>query len=121
LALGPTILDELERESRWLREELFGPVLSVHRAPGLEAAIEWCNGSRYGNSAVLFTSSGGSARSFRNRIEAGMMGVNVGVVAPVAWFRFAGFTDCFQGDLHANGRDAFDFYTRRKVVTSRWP
>lgn len=119
--LGPTILDELEPESRWLREELFGPLLSVHRAPDLEAAIDWCNGSRYGNAAVLFTASGGAARSFRHRIEAGMVGINAGVAAPVAWFPFAGFKDSFQGDLHANGRDAFDFYTRRKVVTSRWP
>ncbi len=119
--LGPTILDALEPESRWLREELFGPVLSIYRAPGLDAAIEWCNGSRYGNAAVIFTRSGGAARAFRHRIEAGMVGVNIGVAAPVAWFPFAGFKDSFQGDLHANGRDAFDFYTRRKVVTSRWP
>ncbi|MBV9536732.1 MAG: CoA-acylating methylmalonate-semialdehyde dehydrogenase [Solirubrobacterales bacterium] len=119
--LGPTILDDLEPESHWLREELFGPILSVHRAPHLEAAIDWCNGSRYGNSAMLFTASGGDARTFRHRIEAGMVGVNIGVAAPVAWFPFAGFKDSFRGDLHANGRDAFDFYTRRKVVTSRWP
>ncbi len=118
--LGPTILDDLGPESRWLREELFGPVLSIHRAPDLEAAIEWCNGSRYGNSAILFTSSGSTARTFRYSIEAGMIGVNIGVAAPVAWFPFAGFKDSFRGDLHANGRDAFDFYTRRKVVTSRW-
>jgi malonate-semialdehyde dehydrogenase (acetylating)/methylmalonate-semialdehyde dehydrogenase len=119
--LGPTILDELEPESRWLREELFGPVLAVHRVPDLHTAIQWCNGSRYGNSAMLFTASGGAARAFRHSIEAGMVGVNIGVAAPVAWFPFAGFKDSFQGDLHANGRDAFDFYTRRKVVTSRWP
>jgi malonate-semialdehyde dehydrogenase (acetylating)/methylmalonate-semialdehyde dehydrogenase len=119
--LGPTILDELDSESRWLREELFGPVLSIHRVPDLESAIVWCNGSRYGNSAMLFTSSGGAARTFRQGIEAGMVGVNIGVAAPIAWFPFAGFKDSFHGDLHANGRDAFDFYTRRKVVTSRWP
>jgi malonate-semialdehyde dehydrogenase (acetylating)/methylmalonate-semialdehyde dehydrogenase len=119
--LGPTILDALEPESRWLREELFGPVLSIHRTPDLDEAIEWCNASRYGNAAVIFTRSGGAARIFRHRIEAGMVGVNIGVAAPVAWFPFAGFKDSFQGDLHANGRDAFDFYTRRKVVTSRWP
>jgi malonate-semialdehyde dehydrogenase (acetylating)/methylmalonate-semialdehyde dehydrogenase len=118
--LGPTILDELEPDSRWLREELFGPLLSVHRVPDLETAIDWCNGSRYGNSAMLFTASGRAARTFRHGIEAGMVGINIGVAAPVAWFPFAGFKDSFQGDLHANGRDAFDFYTRRKVVTSRW-
>jgi malonate-semialdehyde dehydrogenase (acetylating)/methylmalonate-semialdehyde dehydrogenase len=118
--LGPTILDQLEPESRWLREELFGPLLSIHRAPDLEAAIAWCNRSRYGNSAVLFTTSGNAARTFRYGIEAGMLGVNIGVAAPVAWFPFAGFKDSFEGDLHANGRDAFEFYTRKKVVTSRW-
>jgi malonate-semialdehyde dehydrogenase (acetylating)/methylmalonate-semialdehyde dehydrogenase len=118
--LGPTILDRLEAESRWLREELFGPLLSICRAPDLASAIEWCNGSRYGNAAVLFTTSGKAARAFRYGIEAGMLGVNIGVAAPVAWFPFAGFKDSFEGDLHANGRDAFEFYTRKKVVTSRW-
>jgi malonate-semialdehyde dehydrogenase (acetylating)/methylmalonate-semialdehyde dehydrogenase len=118
--LGPTILDELEPESRWLREELFGPLLSVHRAAALEQAIAWCNESRYGNAAVIFTRSGAAARAFRHGMQAGMLGVNIGVPAPVAWFPFAGFKDSFDGDLHANGRDAFDFYTRRKVITSRW-
>ncbi len=119
--LGPTILDGLDPESRWLREELFGPVLSVVRVPDLAAAIEWTNASRYGNSAVIFTSSGGAARTFRYRVRAGMIGVNVGVAAPVAWFPFAGWNDSFEGDLHANGNDAIEFYTRKKVVTSRWP
>jgi malonate-semialdehyde dehydrogenase (acetylating)/methylmalonate-semialdehyde dehydrogenase len=118
--LGPTILDQLEPESRWLREELFGPLLSVYRAPDLDKAITWCNGSRYGNAAVIFTTSGKAARAFRYGIEAGMVGINIGVAAPVAWFPFAGFKDSFDGDLHANGRDAFEFYTRKKVLTSRW-
>jgi malonate-semialdehyde dehydrogenase (acetylating) / methylmalonate-semialdehyde dehydrogenase len=118
--LGPTIIDQLEPESRWLREELFGPLLSIYRAPDLDSAITWCNGSRYGNAAVLFTTSGKAARAFRYGIEAGMVGINIGVAAPVAWFPFAGFKDSFDGDLHANGRDAFEFYTRKKVVTSRW-
>lgn len=119
--LGPTIMDELDPESRWLREELFGPVLSVMRAPDLDAAIDWSNGSRYGNAAVIFTAAGRSARRFRERIQAGMLGVNVPVAAPVAWFPFAGWKDSFAGVLHANGRDAFEFYTRKKVLTSRWP
>ncbi|HZU39995.1 MAG TPA: CoA-acylating methylmalonate-semialdehyde dehydrogenase [Solirubrobacteraceae bacterium] len=118
--LGPTILEHLPEESHWLREELFGPVLCVRRVADLDAAIAWCNGSRYGNSAVLFTTSGSAARAFRYGIEAGMLGVNIGVAAPVAWFPFAGFKDSFDGDLHANGHDAFEFYTRKKVVTSRW-
>ena len=118
--LAPTVLDGLDPESRWLREELFGPVLGLLRVPDLAAAIEWTNGSRYGNSAIIFTSSGGAAREFRYRVSAGMLGVNVGVAAPVAWFPFAGWGDSFDGDLHANGNDAIEFYTRKKVVTSRW-
>jgi malonate-semialdehyde dehydrogenase (acetylating) / methylmalonate-semialdehyde dehydrogenase len=118
--LGPTVLDLADTESRAARDELFGPVLSVVRVPDLDAAIDWSNGSRYGNSAILFTSSGGAAQRFRQRIEAGMLGVNIGVAAPVAWFPFAGWKDSMVGDLHANGDDAFTFYTRRKVVTSRW-
>ena len=118
--LGPTILDLTDPEARAGREELFGPVLSVVRVPDLDAAIDWTNGSRYGNSAILFTSSGGAAQRFRQRVEAGMLGVNIGVAAPVAWFPFAGWKDSMVGDLHATGHDAFTFYTRRKVVTSRW-
>ena len=118
--LAPTILDRVAPESRAAREELFGPLLCLLRADDLGAAIDWCNASRYGNSAIIFTRSGAAAREFRHRIEAGMLGVNVGVAAPVAWFPFAGWKDSFDGDLHANGRDAIDFYTRKKVVTSRW-
>jgi malonate-semialdehyde dehydrogenase (acetylating)/methylmalonate-semialdehyde dehydrogenase len=118
--LGPTILDLPDLETRAGREELFGPVLSVVRVPDLDAAIDWTNGSRYGNSAILFTSSGGAAQRFRQRVEAGMLGVNIGVAAPVAWFPFSGWKDSMVGDLHATGNDAFTFYTRRKVVTSRW-
>ena len=118
--LAPTVLDELPPESRWLREELFGPVLGLLRVPSLDAAIDWMNSGRYGNAAVLFTSSGAAARTFRYRVRAGMLGVNVGVAAPIAWFPFAGWNDSFDGDLHANGNDAIEFYTRKKVVTSRW-
>ena len=118
--LGPTILDLTDPEARAGREELFGPVLSIVRVPDLDAAIDWNNGSRYGNSAMLFTSSGGAAQRFRQRAEAGMLGVNIGVAAPVAWFPFSGWKDSMVGDLHATGNDAFTFYTRRKVVTTRW-
>jgi malonate-semialdehyde dehydrogenase (acetylating)/methylmalonate-semialdehyde dehydrogenase len=118
--LGPTILDRAAPDARVLKEELFGPVLTLVRAPDLETAIERVNESRYGNASVIFTSSGAAARAYRFGVEAGMVGVNVGVAAPVAWFPFAGWKDSFEGDLHANGRDAVDFYTRTKVVTSRW-
>ncbi len=118
--LGPTIIDGAPPESRAAREELFGPVLTLLGAPDLDAAIELVNSSRYGNASVIFTSSGDSAREYRYRVEAGMVGINVGVAAPVAWFPFAGWKDSFVGALHANGRDAVEFYTRKKVVTSRW-
>jgi malonate-semialdehyde dehydrogenase (acetylating)/methylmalonate-semialdehyde dehydrogenase len=119
-ALAPTIIDRAPEDSRVLREELFGPVLALKRVPDLQTAIEWTNESRYGNSAVIFTSSGEAARDFRFSIQAGMVGVNIGVAAPVAWFPFAGWKASIDGDLHANGNDAIEFYTRKKVVTERW-
>ncbi|HMJ03633.1 MAG TPA: CoA-acylating methylmalonate-semialdehyde dehydrogenase [Conexibacter sp.] len=118
--LAPTILDEIPAGHRVLSEELFGPLLALTRAPDLDTALELVNGSRYGNAAVIFTESGGAARAFRYGVEAGMVGVNVGVAAPIAWFPFSGWKDSLEGDLHANGDDAFDFYTRKKVVTARW-
>ena len=118
--LGPTIVDRPRPGSRAVTEELFGPLLTLVRVPDLAAAIELVNASRYGNASVIFTSSGGAAREYRYSVQAGMVGVNVGVAAPVAWFPFAGWKDSFDGDLHANGMDAVDFYTRKKVVTSRW-
>ncbi|MBS1892887.1 MAG: CoA-acylating methylmalonate-semialdehyde dehydrogenase [Actinobacteria bacterium] len=118
--LGPTIIDGAPADSRAVREELFGPVLTVLRTPDLDGALQLVNSSRYGNSSILFTSSGGTAREFRHGVQAGMIGVNVGVAAPIAWFPFAGWKDSIDGDLHANGNDAFEFYTRKKVVTSRW-
>ncbi len=118
--LGPTIIDGAPLDSRAVKEELFGPVLTVLRVDDLDGAVDLVNSSRYGNSSILFTSSGGTAREFRYGVEAGMIGVNIGVAAPVAWFPFAGWKDSIDGDLHANGNDAFEFYTRKKVVTSRW-
>jgi len=118
--LGPTIVEPTEAESELAREELFGPLLTLVRAPDLEAALRFVNGSRYGNASAIFTSSGDAARSYRYGVEAGMVGVNVGVPAPVAWFPFAGWKDSMEGDLHANGSDAVEFYTRKKVLTSRW-
>jgi malonate-semialdehyde dehydrogenase (acetylating)/methylmalonate-semialdehyde dehydrogenase len=117
---GPTIVDRVERESELAREELFGPLLTLVRASDLDDALEFVNGSSYGNAGSIFTASGGAAREYRYGVEAGMIGVNVGVAAPVAWFPFSGWKDSLEGDLHANGRDAVEFYTRKKVVTSRW-
>jgi malonate-semialdehyde dehydrogenase (acetylating)/methylmalonate-semialdehyde dehydrogenase len=118
--LGPTIAAVADPESELAREELFGPLLTVVGVPDLDAALEFLNASRYGNAGAIFTRSGEAARRYRYGAEAGMLGVNVGVPAPVAWFPFAGWKDSCDGDLHANGADAVDFYTRKKVVTSRW-
>jgi len=118
--LSPTIVHASDPESELARDELFGPLLTIVDVPDLDAALDFLNGSRYGNAGALFTSSGDAARQYRYSAEAGMLGVNVGVPAPVAWFPFSGWKDSIDGDLHANGTDAVRFYTRSKVVTSRW-
>jgi malonate-semialdehyde dehydrogenase (acetylating)/methylmalonate-semialdehyde dehydrogenase len=118
--LGPTIVEPADPESEVAREELFGPLLTLVRVDDLDQALSFVNGSRYGNAGSIFTTSGDAARSYRYAVEAGMIGVNVGVAAPVAWFPFSGWKDSLDGDLHANGNDAVEFYTRKKVITSRW-
>ena len=96
------------------------PVLAVLRVPTLEDAIQIVNRSRYGNASSFFTSSGAAAREYTSRVEAGMVGINVGVAAPMAFFPFAGWKQSFFGDLHAHGKDAVMFYTEQKVIMSRW-
>jgi malonate-semialdehyde dehydrogenase (acetylating) / methylmalonate-semialdehyde dehydrogenase len=118
--LGPTILDDVSPDSDIAAEEVFGPVLCIVRAATLDEAIEIGNGSRFGNGTSIFTESGASVRHYRHQVEAGMVGVNIGVAAPVAFFPFSGWKDSFLGDLHAHGTDAVEFYTRKKTVTSRW-
>jgi malonate-semialdehyde dehydrogenase (acetylating)/methylmalonate-semialdehyde dehydrogenase len=118
--LGPMVFDEVDPESFLAREEIFGPVVSVLRAKDLDEAITLTNRSRYGNAASLFTRSGAAAWEFRARIQAGMLGVNLGVPAPMAFFSFGGWKESFFGDLNAHGPDAVAFYTRQKVVTERW-
>ncbi len=118
--LGPTIFDHVTPDMRLWKDELFGPVLSVVRASDIDEAIRVMNASPYGNAASIFTTSGGNAREFRRRAEAGMLGVNIGVAAPMAFFPFTGWKSSFFGDLHATGADGLRFYTRQKVVTSRW-
>jgi malonate-semialdehyde dehydrogenase (acetylating)/methylmalonate-semialdehyde dehydrogenase len=119
--LGPTIFDHVRPEMRIAREEIFGPVLCVIRAKDLEEAVGVVNHSEFGNAASIFTGSGAEGREFAARAQAGMVGVNVGVPAPSAFFPFAGWKGSFYGDLHALGKDAVHFYTETKVVTSRWP
>jgi malonate-semialdehyde dehydrogenase (acetylating) / methylmalonate-semialdehyde dehydrogenase len=118
--LRPSIFTGVTPEMSLAREEIFGPVLSVMSAPTLDEAITLANRSRFGNAAVICTTSGAAARTFQMRIEAGMVGVNIGVPGPVAWFPFAGWKQSFYGDLHATGMDAVNFYTERRVITSRW-
>ena len=98
---------------------MFGQVLCVIRAGSLDQAIEIVNSSRFGNGTSIFTESGASVRRYRHEVEAGMVEVNIGVAAPVAYFPFGGWKDSFMGDLHAHGPDAVEFYTRKKTVTSR--
>jgi malonate-semialdehyde dehydrogenase (acetylating)/methylmalonate-semialdehyde dehydrogenase len=118
--VGPTILDDVTRDMEVAREEIFGPVLSVVKVDTLDEAIALVNSSRYGNGSSIFTESGAVARRYRHDCDAGMIGVNIGVAAPVAFFPFSGWKDSFLGDLHAHGGDAIDFYTRKTTVTSRW-
>jgi malonate-semialdehyde dehydrogenase (acetylating) / methylmalonate-semialdehyde dehydrogenase len=118
--VGPTILDGVTGEMDIAREEVFGPVLCVVSAATLDEAIGVVNSSRFGNGTSIFTESGASVRRYRHEVQAGMIGVNIGVAAPVAFFPFSGWKDSFLGDLHAHGPDAVEFYTRKKTVTSRW-
>ncbi|MFF2090755.1 CoA-acylating methylmalonate-semialdehyde dehydrogenase [Paenibacillus sp. NPDC058174] len=118
--VGPTIFDNVTCEMSIWQDEIFAPVLSIVRAATLEEAIEVSNRSEFANGACIFTSSGASVRQFRENIDAGMLGVNLGVPAPMAFFPFSGWKKSFYGDLHANGTDGVEFYTRKKMITTRW-
>jgi malonate-semialdehyde dehydrogenase (acetylating)/methylmalonate-semialdehyde dehydrogenase len=102
------------------KTELFGPVLSVTRVSDLERAIELTHKSPFGNGAVIFTQNGHAAREFKHRAGAGMIGINIGVPAPMAMFPFTGHKASFFGDVHIQGKDGIRFYTRQKMVLSRW-
>jgi len=118
--LGPTIFDKVECGMKIWQDEIFAPVLSIVRAETLDEAIAIANRSEFANGACLFTRSGANARKFRENIDAGMLGINLGVPAPMAFFPFSGWKKSFYGDLHANGTDGVEFYTRKKMVTARW-
>lgn len=118
--IGPTIFDQVKPSMRLWKEEIFAPVLSIVRVNSLEEAVELTNQSDFGNGACLFTDSGSAVRYFRENIQVGMLGVNIGVPAPMAFFPFSGWKNSFYGDLHANGTDGVEFYTRRKMLTARW-
>ncbi|MDN4594628.1 CoA-acylating methylmalonate-semialdehyde dehydrogenase [Polycladomyces subterraneus] len=117
--IGPTIFDEVKPGMKIWQDEIFAPVLSVVRVNTLDEAIEVANQSSFANGACIFTDSAKAIRQFREEIDAGMLGVNVGVPAPMAFFPFSGWKNSFYGDLHANGRDGVEFYTRKKMITQR--
>ena len=118
--LGPTILDRVTADMAIGHEEIFGPVLSFARAATLDEAIAQANRMALGNMATIFTQSGRAAHEFRERVEAGMIGINVPIAQPFAFFPFSGWKGSFYGDLHVHGTDGIEFYTRKKVVVTRW-
>ena len=117
----PTILADVPRGSQIAKTEIFGPVLSLMQVSTVDEAIELVNSGQYGNQASLFTSSGSAARKFRYEAEAGNIGINIGVAAPMAFFPFSGWKESFFGDMHGQGTDAVEFFTQKKVVVERWP
>jgi malonate-semialdehyde dehydrogenase (acetylating)/methylmalonate-semialdehyde dehydrogenase len=119
--VGPTVLDGLPPTSSLMETEIFGPVLSVVHANSVEEAVELIDRSPYGNASSIFTSSGAAARKFRNSVSTGNVGVNIGVPAPMAYFPFSGWKGSFFGVMHAQGRDAIEFFTDKKVIVERWP
>src|SRR5699024_5445776 len=118
--VGPTIFDAVTEEMKIWQDEIFAPVLSISRVKNLDEAIGLANKSRFANGACIFTKDGGNVRKFREEIDAGMLGLNIGVPAPMAFFPFSGWKDSFYGDLHANGKDGVNSYTRKKMLTGRW-
>jgi malonate-semialdehyde dehydrogenase (acetylating)/methylmalonate-semialdehyde dehydrogenase len=119
--LGVSLLDNVTPEMDCYRDEIFGPVLSVVRTDTYDAAVQLVNENPWGNGTAIFTRDGGAARRFQFEAQAGMVGVNVPIPVPVGWFSFGGWKASLFGDLHAYGPESINFYTRGKVVTSRWP
>lgn len=118
--LGPTIFDHVTPEMTIATDEIFAPVLSLLRAKDLDEGLEYIRKSRYGNGATIYTKDAKAIRQFREEADAGMLGINVGVPATMAFFPFSGWKDSFYGDLHVNGKDGVNFYTRKKMITSRY-
>ena len=119
--LGPSLIDNITPEMANYRDEIFGPVLVMLRVDTLDEAIALVNRNPYANGTAIFTESGGAARRFENEIQVGMVGVNVPIPVPVAYFSFGGWKSSLFGDLHVHGVESVKFYTRTKVVTTRWP
>jgi malonate-semialdehyde dehydrogenase (acetylating)/methylmalonate-semialdehyde dehydrogenase len=119
--LGTTLFDHVKPEMEVYRNEIFGPVLVVLRVNTLEEAISLVNQNQYANGTAIFTESGGAARRFQSEIQVGMVGINVPIPVPVAFYSFGGWKSSLFGDLHVHGMEAVKFYTRTKAVTTRWP
>jgi malonate-semialdehyde dehydrogenase (acetylating)/methylmalonate-semialdehyde dehydrogenase len=119
--VGPTVIDDVRPEMDVYKEEIFGPVLSVVRADSVDAAIALVNSNPYGNGTAIFTSSGEAARRFQRGVKIGMIGINVPIPVPMAYYSFGGWKDSLFGDRHIHGPEGVSFYTRAKVITSRWP
>ena len=119
--IGGSLFDHVAKDMRIYKEEIFGPVLSVVRAAGYDEALRLCNDHEYGNGVAIFTRDGDAARDFAAKVQVGMVGVNVPIPVPVAYYTFGGWKRSGFGDLNQHGPDAFRFYTKTKIVTSRWP
>jgi malonate-semialdehyde dehydrogenase (acetylating)/methylmalonate-semialdehyde dehydrogenase len=119
--LGPTVLDHVSADMHAYRTEIFGPVLSVTRVDTIEEAITFINANPYGNGTAIFTSSGEAARRFQRDVTVGMIGINVPIPVPMAYHSFGGWKDSLFGESHIHGPEGIRFYTRAKVVTTRWP
>jgi malonate-semialdehyde dehydrogenase (acetylating)/methylmalonate-semialdehyde dehydrogenase len=118
--LGPTLLDNVTTEMSVYTDEIFGPVLSVLRVESYDEAMDLVNSNPYGNGTAIFTNDGGAARRFQNEVEVGMVGINVPIPVPMAYYSFGGWKASLFGDSHAHGMDGVQFFTRQKAITSRW-
>jgi len=118
--LGPTIMENVEPEMKIVMEEIFGPTMGIIRVKTLDEAIRICNGNPFQNGNAIFTSNGRTAREFKYRVKSGNVGINIGIVAPMAFFPFSGAGDSFFGILHTQGKEAVRFFTESKVVIERW-
>ena len=119
--VGPTLFDEVRPHMEIYKQEIFGPVLIVLRVADIDEAIGMINDNPYGNGTAIFTANGAAARKFQNEVQVGMIGVNIPIPVPMAFYSFGGWKDSLFGDLHVHGPEGVAFYTRGKVVTTRWP